>query len=158
MRLTAETAVSDLAVSEAKLESWANKETRPLLRQLRTAANAKGIERATATSDGAGTYITAWTSPELPSDCGWTVTADVTGVGGTVRANYRITQDVSSTAGTVAALAPNLLELYVESDAACDARITVDAVNRVVTVDVRDEATTPMSWTVIVSTGEGLGE
>lgn len=156
MRLTVEQAVSDRAVKKDDLETVVNKEILPLTRQARKGLNARGIERPDPVdSDGAGTYSTLWTSAALPNDCMQTIEAHVQGAGATVRARYTLTQAVTSIGGTVAAAGATGYDDY-ESAAACDARITVDTVNRVVTVDARDAATEAMRWTCVVYTAEGL--
>lgn len=157
MRLTAAQTVSQLPVKPTveQLERYANKETRPLLEQLRAGVNARGIERpAPVVSDGAGTFVTLWTSDVLPQECLWTVEAHVDGSGATVRARYVLQQSAESVAGVVAAVGLQNYDDY-ESAAACDARISVDAVNRVVTVEARDAATEVMQWTAVVYVAEG---
>lgn len=157
MRLTAAQALPQLPVREDQLEQNYNRETKPLLEQLRTAANAISRERLTGTSDGAGTYLVLWTSQELPQDCEWTILARVSGVGGSNRSSYWLVQSVTSIAGTVSAFGPTTVLHSQENAVGADARFTVDAVNRVVTVDARDDAVTAMYWTVVVETGpEGL--
>lgn len=158
MRLTVEQAVADRAVEEKDLATAVNKEILPLLRQLRTGANAVGRERPTpVTSDGAGTYVVTWTSDVLPSEAVWEVEARVAGVGGAQRATYRLIQTVTSIAGVVAALGATTTVHAQETAAACDARVTVDAVNRVVTVEARDDAATAMYWVTTVDTHENAG-
>lgn len=158
MRLTASQALPQLPVTKEQLEGEYNKGTKPLLEQLRTAANAVGRERATGTSDGAGTWLVLWTSDTLPQDCIWDVEARVAGVAtaSSKRATYRLIQSVISVAGTIAAFGATTVIHTNENAAACDARITVDVANRVVTVDARDDAVTAMYWTTVVETTEGL--
>jgi hypothetical protein len=156
VRLTASKPVSQRAVSKDQMETWLNLEARPLLDQLRTGANAVGIERPVpVVSDGAGTYVVIWTSDVLPAECAWEVEARVAGVGGAQRATYRLVQTVTSIASVVAALGATTTVHAQETAAACDARIVVDAANRVVTVEARDDAATAMAWTVVVTTHEG---
>lgn len=160
MRPTVATAVADRPVATGEavaLEAFVNRELRPWMKESRRGLNARGIERPEpVVSDGAGTYAVLWTSPELPEDCTWTIEADVAGVGGAERAAYRMLQTVTSIASTVAALGASTLVHGVETAAACAARIQVDAVNRVVTVEARDDGLTAMQWTAVVQTHEGL--
>lgn len=160
MRLTVLTALAEGAIKTSDagaLEAFVNRELRPWMGEARRGLNARGIERPVpVVSDGAGTYAVLWTSPELPSDCTWTVEADVAGVGGAERAAYRMLQTVTSIGGLVAALGAPTLVHGVETAAACAARIQVDAVNRWVTVEARDDAATAMQWTAVVQTHEGL--
>lgn len=159
MRPTAETPVSDLPVKKEDIEQWANREVALLLRQLRTGANAKGIERAgPVASDGAGTYVTVWTSPEMPTDATWTITADVLGTGGAERAAYLVVTTMQSVAGTISPVGSTSYPHTAETSAACNARFAYDATLRTVIVEACDEGTTAMSWTAVVMTAEGLSE
>lgn len=158
-RTTAETPVSDLPVRAEVLEPWANREVQPLLRQLRKGANAKSVERPDPVfSDGAGTYVTLWTSPELPQDGLWTLVAEVNGVGGSARASYLMVTSIQSIAGVVTPLGLTTVVHQNETHTACDARFAYDATLRTVKVEACDEAATEMLWSLVIQTSQGLDE
>jgi hypothetical protein len=135
------------------LKSWATKEVRTLHEQSRKAVNALNPEPiVTGTSDGAGTYLTIWTSEVLPQDGKLAITARVEGDSATVYASYELTETYRSVAGVCSVALPGFFEYLQESAAGCDARLNLDTVNRVVTVDVRDDAVVAMTWTGTVQT------
>lgn len=153
MNATVTAPVSDRGVSEDSVIPWVNREAIPVLRQLRQAANYASCERQEADSAGDGNYVTVWTSPAMPTDATWQVTAHVVGVsisGAAQRASYMLVRAVESTAGTVAAIAATTTIASAESAGACDARLQVDASGRTVYVDARDDATSPMRWVAVV--------
>jgi hypothetical protein len=160
MRPTVDIAISDRAVKtdDAKtLERVVNKELVPFASRARKGLNARGIDRTDpVTSDGAGTYAIAWTSDTFPQDAHWGLEAHIEGYSATVWARYVLVAGYKSTSGTIAATFPQAFEQIYESAAACDARYTIDATNRVITLDVRDDAVAALQWTVVVYTSEGL--
>ncbi len=154
MKLSAEQAVRETPVSEQTIPRWANEELLPLLRQLRQAVNACAIERTTATSDGAGTYVRLWTSPALPTDACWHCEVLIAGVSAVASAGYALAASFASQASVVAQVGATTVIASHESAAAIDARFGVDAVTRVVYVEVRDDAVVPMLWTAVTQTHE----
>lgn len=155
MRPTVSAAVSDRPISEAGLVDWANREAQPVLSQLRTFANARSVERATATTDGAGAYIRIWESPDPPTDATWTITATVAGMsstaGGAPRAGYVLAAVVASVAGTVTLTGTTVLASH-ETAAGIDARFGVSG--RTAYVEARDAATGAMDFVAVVDTTE----
>lgn len=160
MRPTVDTAISERSVDTAdkrKLETVVNKELLPFARKGRRGLNARSIDRSEPiTSDAAGTYAVAWTSDTLPQDCHWGLEAHIEGYSATVWARYVLVAGFKSTSGTIAATFPQAFAQTYESAAACDARFSIDATNRVITLDVRDDAVVAMQWSVVVYTDEGL--
>lgn len=159
MRPTVSTSVSDLSVKtddKTQLEYFVNRELRPALKEVRIGLNAIGTERPpVVASDGAGTYVTIWTSAALPNDGAWLVQAYVAGVGLTQRAAYWTAQAFVSVGGTCSMPGTQAFSFTYESNAACDALFSVDAPNRVAILKVRDAGTEAMTWTAVVRTHEG---
>ena len=160
MRPTVDLPISDRAVKTddpKTLERVVNREVMPFLSRARKGLNARSIDRPDpVTSDGAGTYAVAWTSDTLPQDAHWGLEAHIEGYSATVWARYVLVAGYKSTAGTIAATFPQAFAQTYESAAACDARFSIDATNRVITLDVRDDAVAAVQWTVVVHTSEGL--
>jgi len=160
MRPTVDLAISDRAVKtdDAKtLERVVNKELVPFASRARKGLNAKSIDRPDPiTSDGAGTYAVAWTSDTFPQDGSWQLEADIEAFSATVWASYKLVASYHSVSGTIAVAFPQAFERTYESAAACDARYTIDATNRVITLDVRDDAVAACQFTCVVTTHEGL--
>lgn len=152
MRLAVTQGVSARAptLDQKSLEAfrrYINDEVRTLLDQLRRSANSLNAEPIAATvSDGAGTYLVVWTSGVAPLDGTFTLKADVQGDSATVYASYGISQEFRSLAGTISAVAPMAFDRIQESAAGCDARYTIDSTNRVITLDVCDNAVVAMTW------------
>lgn len=129
------------------MQAWVNREARVLLEQLRRAVNSLNPEPITpVTSDGAGTYITVWTSGLVPRDGVFALKADVQGDSATVYAAYRIHQTFRSLAGVITATSALAFDSIQESAAGCDVRYNIDATNSVITLDVRDDAAVAMTW------------
>lgn len=159
MKLTAPFALSSRPIEQNGLLFFINREATVLLRQLRTFANALGTEVNSADSLGAGAYVRVWTSDALPTDAAWTITANVVGVstsGAAQRASYGLAGLFESTAGTISQIGATTSLWTIESAAACNARFGVDATNRVIYVEARDDAVSPMRWTAVTAINEGL--
>jgi hypothetical protein len=150
VRLAVSQGISSLPPETEKPESlrhWVVKEARELLSQLRRSVNGLNAEPIPPqSSDGAGTYLAIWTSGEAPQDGGWTLTAEIQGDSATVYASYEVSQSFRSLAGTISAVSALAFDRLQESAAGCDARYTIDSTNRVITLDVRDDAAVAMSW------------
>ncbi len=160
MRPTVDLAVSDRSVKTDDpkvLERVVNREIIPFNAKARKGLNARSIDRPDpVTSDGAGTYYVAWTSDTFPQDAHWGLEAHIEGYSATVWARYVLVGGFKSTSGTIAATFPQAFEQIYESAIACDARFSIDSTNRVITLDVRDDAVAALQWTVVVYTSEGL--
>lgn len=155
MKPTVSTAVSDRPVAEEGLVEWANREIQPVLNQLRTGANARGIERVSGTTDGAGTYLRVWASVEPPTDAAWHVTATVAAMssaaGGTERAAYLLGGLVSSIAGAVTLTGSTAVYSF-ETTGTIDARLGVTG--RTAYIEVRDTGGGAMDFVVVVDVTE----
>lgn len=96
----------------------------------------------------------------MPTNGVWGVAASVVGVttsGAAQGAFYEVKIGVQSTAGVVAAISVgSFLSLAIESAAAINARFTVDAAARTVSLEARDDAVSPMRWTAVVQLSEAL--
>lgn len=157
MKATAPSALSERPVDEKSLLEWVNRELIPLARQLRQAVNFETGERKTATTGGAGAYARVWTSEALPTDGTWLCIADVSAVttSGTFQAaGYVLAATFRSSSGTVAQVGATSTLHSAESVAAIDARFGVDAANRQVYLEARDDAATAMTVTAVVRTLE----
>jgi len=134
---------------------WANREVQPVLAQLRTVANAKGTERVTGSTLGAGAYVRIWESIELPTDAAWSLAATVAGMsstaGGAERAAYLIGGLAASVAGAVTLTGSTVIHSQ-ETAAGIDARFGIDG--RTVYLEVRDAAAGAMDFVAIVDTTE----
>ena len=149
---TVQRGVSEQPVGEKNLVDWVNQEASVLLRQIRTALNARVQATGSAATDGAGTYAKLWESEAMPTDGTWLLEARAVGVttsGAAQRAAYLLSAAVESTAGTCAQIGATTSTAY-ESAAACDARFRVDATARTVIFEARDNATSPMTYTGVV--------
>lgn len=155
MKPTVTKAISDRPVDQAGLVAWANAEVQPVLKQLRTGANARGIERQEGVTDGAGTFLQVWVSDPLPTDAAWALTASVAATtdaaSGGQKACYLLVGFVSSAGGVVTLNSQSAL-FTSETDAACDARFGVSG--RSVYLEVRDEGTVPMRFASVVDVTE----
>lgn len=131
-----------------------NREILPVVRALREVANFRSKEKRSATTAGAGAFTRVWTSDVLPTDATWLVMAWVAGTsavaGGTPFAGYLLAASFSSQAGVVSQIGATAVLVSQETDAAVDCRFAVDAVNRQVAVEARDNAVTAMSFTAVV--------
>lgn len=159
MKLTASQAVSSLPVGEKSILRWINEEAQPLFRQIRAAINFFSSERHTANSLGAGAYVRVWTSDAMPTNGVWSVKAYVVGrsTSGAVQwAVYEKYIVAGSASGTVTSLVALTNIISQESAAAIDARLVIDTTNRLVYLEARDDATSPMKWTAVVQVHEGL--
>lgn len=154
--LTVATPVSERSVEQDGVLFWINKEAAPALRSARAALNFATVSRDTVTTDGAGTYAELWRSEALPTDGCWLVYADVVGVtttGTAQRAAYFLRAAFESTAGTVAQVGATASDAF-ESTAAINARFAVDATNRQVYLEARDDGASPMYFVGRVSVME----
>lgn len=163
MKLAAAFPVSDRAVPAEKedIGYWVNKEAIPLSKQVRTAINTLGREKISAVTSGTGAYVRIWESDAtfLPSNACWTILARVSGIsisGAAQRAGYGLAATFQSTSGAVAQVGTDSFLWANESVAAIDVRFGVDAPNRVVFIEARDDAVSPMRFTATVETLEGL--
>lgn len=151
--------VHERLVDEGQERAWINEEARQLLRQLREAVNATSPFRKTAVTDGAGTYQRVWTSETLPTNAAWQVVAYVVlcAASGTFQAaGYTLAATFRSSAGTVAQVGATTSTHSAESAAAIDARFAVDAANRVVYLEARDDAASPMNVTATIQVVEAV--
>lgn len=154
MKLTAPVAISDRPVSKDRLEDWANDEVIPLLKQIRQALNAQLRERPTSVvTAGGGAYTRLWTSDAMPTNAAWWVAADISAVstsGAFQAAGYLLTGLFRSSAGVVAAVGVPGPVVQSESAVLIDARFGVDAGNRKVYLEGRDDAASPMRFVTLV--------
>lgn len=158
-RLTAAFPVSPKPVEDGQQLPFINDELLKLLPQLRTFANMLSWEKKTASTAGAGAYVSLWTSEVMPSDAAWVITAWTDGIsssGAAQQAGYVFAGTFVSVAGAVSQLGATSSLLSNESAAAIDAKFTVDAVGRTIAVQVRDDAASPMRFTGVIATLEGL--
>lgn len=136
--------VSQRQVTQDSTLPWINKEAIPVLRAQKAASDSRPlIATSTYASDGAGTYLTLW-SDSIPTDRKWLVTAEVIGSGGSHHAGYLKQGLFVNVAGTASQVGATAAVVSIESDAACDAKF--DLTGTTLSVQVRDEATTPMDW------------
>lgn len=158
MKNTVEQAVRDAPVSKDDLVRWVNEEVKPLVRQMREALNACAIERSSATSDGAGTYVRVWTSPAMPTDAAWHIEALVAGMDAVAgigqRAGYALAGSFASVAGVVSQIGATTVLASHESAAGMDTRLGVDATERVVYLEACDNALGAMNWSAVTQTHE----
>ena len=159
MKLTVERALPERPVTAEvnALAAFVNVDGAKVWQQLRAAANMLSRSSGTADTAGGGAYVTAWESDAMPTNATWRVTANVTGIsisGTAQQASYLVTGTFISVAGAVSQLGATTSLSSHESAAACDARFAVDATARTVAVEVRDDAASPMRWTVVVETNE----
>jgi hypothetical protein len=157
VRLAVSQGISSLPPETEKPESlrhWVVKEARELLSQLRRSVNGLNAEpiNPPVVSDGAGTYSVLWTSGEMPQEAVWEIRAHIVGASTTIQASYSLVCVVQSAAGVCSKVMPEAFDHAHESAVACDARVTVDATNRVVTIEARDDAAVAMTWTGTVYT------
>jgi hypothetical protein len=152
---TVVTPVSGRPVTEDALVEWVNKEAVPLLSQTRTAVNSRSTERAEITTDGSGTSTVIWTSPAMPSDAAWLVSATVAGLSvspGVQRAGFSLNITAQSTAaGAVTSVGTTAISTHVTT-------FGIDAVfsvmGRFVLLEVNDGATGAMQFTAVLDTTE----
>lgn len=152
MRNTAPTPVRQRPVTAEGLSDWASYEVIPSLTELRRAANYTSREIQEATTDGAGTYATIWKSDVMRTGVVWGLQADIVGmsVSLSLRASYVI-RGLFYNNGTI--FLQGGVPTYVaviESDPFCDARFAIDAASGKVTVEVRDDGLTAMTYEAIV--------
>jgi hypothetical protein len=155
---TVQRGVSERPVDDKSVVDWANQEASVLLRQIRSALNARIQAAGSAATDGAGTYAALWVSEAMPTDGTWLIEARAVGVttsGTAQRAAYLLSAAFQSTAGVCAQVGATTTTGY-ESAAGCDARLTLDAAARTVTLEARDNATSPMNYTGVVWVQEAL--
>lgn len=156
MKPSVEQAVSDRPVVERVLESWVNRELTPLLREIRSVLNMRGVSKGEADGTTLSAYATVWTSAEMPTDATWNVEAFVVGcaqaAGGAQHASYVLTGTFQSVAGTVSQLGATTSVASAESNAAIDARFGV--ADRTVYIEARDDGVGLMSWVAVVATTE----
>jgi hypothetical protein len=139
------------------LERFVNAELRPALEQIRAANNVINAEKpVSVTSDGAGTLATLWTSDALPTDCQFSLTAEVHGVGTGLAADYKLAGSFQSAGGVVTQLGSTTVLHFYESAVAMTCDFNVDAANRTVFVEAQDAGTGAMAWTCEVQQREGL--
>lgn len=154
MKPTVTKAVSGRPVKAESLEDWANKEVVPVLQQLRAASNFSGVERAEVTTAGAGVATVIWTSPEMPTDASWLVTATVTGlsVSGVERAGIVVNVTTQSTAGgAVTQVGTTNVSTHVTT---VGIAASFAVVGRTVTLSVNDGGTGAMTFVALVDTTE----
>ena len=159
MKLSVEQAIAERPVSPteaATIGLWVNRQLIPLIKEIRAVLNMRGVEKASVTTTALGAYARLWTSVALPTDCTWSVEAYVVGTGpasGSQHASYVLTAGFSSTAGTVAQIGATTTTAT-ESDAAIDARFAVDAPNRQIYLEARDDGVALMSFAAVLATTE----
>lgn len=140
--------VSSRQVTQDSTLPFLNKELIPVIRAFKDAADAAPrIATTSMLSDGAGTYLTLW-SEIIPTNRTWFVTAEVVGRVAGHFAAYQLSALFENTDGTAAQVDTTTAVVAIESDAACDAKF--DLTGTTLSVQVRDEATTAMSWRAIV--------
>lgn len=162
MKRTVAFPVSPRPVAEKDLETWVNGEALKILRELREAANWLGEEKTEyVDTDGDGAWVAVWTSQEMPTNCMWQICARVVGIstsGAAQRYSYLRYASFQSTSGTVAQVGSTSTPSSHESALAGDIRFTSDATARTVSVEIRDDATSPTRWTAHISIAEALPE
>lgn len=140
------------------IAAFINREALAVLRALREAVNYESTERKTATTAGAGAYVTVWTSPEMPTDSTWTCRASVAGTdataGGSQHASYLLGATFQSVAGTVAQVGATSVLYSHESAAGIDARFTVSG--QTVLLEARDAGAAAMNFVAVVHTTESV--
>jgi len=157
MKLSVPSALSERAITQDGLLSWINDEAVRVLRQVRQLANYFFTERKQVNTAGDGAYTRIWTSSALPTDACWVLTADVAAVstsGAAQRAAYEIRATVESTSSAVAQVGSTTSVSAHESTASIDARFAVDGTLRVVYLEGRDDATSPMRFTAVIRVNE----
>lgn len=159
MRSTVAYPATTKPVDKDDVHTYVNEELHKVLPQLRRAANIQARESDTATTDGAGTFATVWVSPAMPTDATWGIVVDLAGIttsGTAQQARYLFTGTFISVANAVSQLGATTTMATTESAAAIDFQFVVDAVGRTVAVQARDNAASPMKFTAVVQTTEGL--
>lgn len=136
--------VSSRDIQDSTLLPWAKREVIPVLRAIKTRADAAPVFVIDKTdSDGAGTYLTLW-SDVIPTGRRWTVVACVGGSADTVDAAYQIAGTFKNLAGTVSQIGTTTAVVSHESAAGCDAKF--DVTGTTISVQVRDDAAAAMTW------------
>lgn len=139
------------------LEAFVNRELLPVATKARAVLNYQNIEYVTGDTDGAGTYLTLWASPDMPADATWHIEADVTGVGigNAERASYKFIRSFTTAAGVLTA-SPIGMVFYDLTSPTIDAYIGLTATGAAVIAS--DASLGAMRWTVVVKTTEVLVE
>jgi len=147
MKNTVPTAVSDRAVTKDALDTWVNKEARPLLQEARRALNTEAAQVATLTTAATGAFANIWTSDPVPTDSSWSVHVRVLGqstAGAAQTADYGRVALFRNTAGTLAQVGATQALWSIETAAAMDVRLQVSG--QTVTLDVRDDGVSTIAW------------
>lgn len=157
MKATVSQAVSERPVEERGLLDFVNRELLKLLRQVRSFANYTLRERVTVDTAGAGAWHTIWASDEMPTNAVWFVHAHVAGIttsGVNQGAGYELAACYRSFSSTVAAVGSPTIGYSFESSAAINVQFAVDG--RTITIQVRDNAVSPMRFVGVVNVVEAL--
>lgn len=160
MRSTIEQALAERAVATDKpdvLETFVNRELRPVVSKARAVLNYQSIDYATGDSDGAGTALILWTSPEMTLNSTWHIEADITGIGigNNERASYKAVRSYRSIAGVLTA-SPMGIVFQSETTPAIDAGVSFSGTTA--TCFANDGAAGAMRWTAVIKTTEVVYE
>ena len=143
--------VSPRYVKPKELEVWANREVIPLLGQLRGVANYRTTQKFYTTTAGDGAWTTVWQSEQMGRNQVWALEASLVGTGGTQRWGANVTGGAeASSAGVVTILGSNVTPAF-ETASTISAQVIVDAINRAVLLQVRDNGAEAMTFTAVVS-------
>jgi hypothetical protein len=159
VKLTAPFPVSDAPITQDGILAWINGEAQKLFRQLRAFANMLSFDYATVSSAGGGAATTLWASPAMPTNGTWTILQIVAGAatsGTAQNAGYGRVATFKSVSGTVAQVGSTTDLWSHESTGALTSAFSVDTTARNVSVTVTDDGTSPMRWTGVMITCEGL--
>lgn len=160
MRLAAQHPVTSREIKGDGMQRFVNDELLKVLRAVRSGVNALNPERHVARTDGQGTYVRIWQSDELPTNCMYSVVADVVGVTAlgyaAERAHYRLVGSFQAITAVAQVGGTTTVHSY-ESAAGINARFGVDATARAVYLEVRDNGgDSVMQFTAVITQNEGL--
>lgn len=157
--LTVSAGISTRPVKDEDVPSWVNREAVPVLTAARDALNSLASVTRSVQTAGGGVYVNLWVSEEFPTEGLWTVSAKAGGIstsGAAQSAAYHIQGCFRSAAGVLAQVGSTSTVSSFESAAAIDAKFVVDGTARTVSVQVRDNATSPMRFTGRIEVLEAL--
>lgn len=158
MKNTIEQGLSPRDLSDAEdLLPWANKELRPLVKQIRAALNSEYTATFKVTTPGDGAFTNVWTSDALPTNSAWLIEVRAIGfvAGSTDACGYIRRGIFYNDDGTVAQVDTTTDEYTEEANAACDVRLQVSG--QTIQFDVKDDGVDPYLFVIKVNALHTVG-
>ena len=151
--LTVSQTISERAPSEGSLTIWAQREVIPFLREARQALNSEIFIAKSYNSVGDGAYATVWTSDPILTNTSVNVEIKLVAKsisGAAQSGSIELRGLFTNTSGTLAQVGVTTSVYSNVTDALIGATISVSGGS--VICRVKDNAVSPMSWKILVST------